>query len=99
MNEVQVYTKPGCVQCEYTKKKLDEFHVPHVDLDVVQHPIFAEQLQEQGIYQMPYVVAGDQTWTGFQYDKIKAIADPAYGLSLPQDLPNVSSCQPLEDYL
>jgi glutaredoxin-like protein NrdH len=74
VNEVQVYTKPECVQCEYTKKKLDEFGIPHVDLDVVEHPIFAEQLQEQGITRMPYVVAGDQTWTGFQYDKIRNLA-------------------------
>jgi glutaredoxin-like protein NrdH len=83
MNEVQVYCKPGCVQCEYTKKKLDEFQIPHVDLDIVEHPIFAEQLAERGVQRLPYVVAGDQTWTGFQYDKLKglrAIADPSYGL-------------------
>ena len=99
MNEVQVYTKPGCVQCEYTKKKLDEFNIPHTDLDVIEHPIFAEQLRERGISGIPYVVAGEQTWTGFQYDKIKSIADPSYGLGIPQDLPNASSCQPREGYL
>lgn len=74
MNEVQVYCKPDCVQCEYTKKMLDRNNIPHVDLDIVQHPIFAEQLRERGIYQMPYVVAGNQTWNGFQYDKIKGLA-------------------------
>jgi len=75
MNEVQVYCRPDCVQCEYTKKKLDEYHIPHVDLDVVAHPIFAEQLAEQGVHQLPYVKAGEQSWTGFQYDKLRGL-DP-----------------------
>jgi glutaredoxin-like protein NrdH len=71
---VQVYTKPNCVQCEYTKKELDKLHIPHTDLDVVQHPVFAEQLRDQGIMQMPYVVAGDQTWTGFKIDRLRGLA-------------------------
>jgi glutaredoxin-like protein NrdH len=78
VSEVQVYCKPDCVQCEYTKKKLDEYHIPHTDLDVVQHPIFAEQLQEQGVFQLPYVVAGAQSWTGFQYDKLRGLNPADY---------------------
>jgi glutaredoxin-like protein NrdH len=99
MNEVQVYCRPGCVQCEYTEKKLCEWNVPHNIIDVTQDPAAMEHVLSTGRTQMPYVVAGDNSWHGFQYDKLKAIAGPSYGLGLPQDLPNVSSCQPLEGYL
>lgn len=96
---VQVYSKPGCIQCEYTEKKMHEHHIPHNTIDVTQDPAAMQQVLASGNLQMPYVVAGDNTWNGFQYEKIKAIADPSYGLGLPQDLPDVSSCQPLEGYL
>jgi glutaredoxin-like protein NrdH len=99
---IQVYTKPGCVQCEYTEKKLSEWHVPHNTVDVTQDPAAMQQVLASGNMQMPMVVAGDDHWNGFQYDKLqdlKAIAGLAYGLGLPQDLPNVSSCPPQEGYL
>ena len=72
---ITVYTKPDCVQCEYTKKKLDAKRLPYTEIDVTQHPVFAEQLREKGIHQLPYVVAGDDTWTGFKIDKLRGL-DP-----------------------
>lgn len=77
---VQVYSKPGCVQCEYTEKKLDELHIPHSTIDVTHDPAAYSAVMASGHLQMPMVVAGDQTWHGFHIDKIKAIADPSYGL-------------------
>jgi glutaredoxin-like protein NrdH len=73
--QITVYTKPDCVQCEYTKKWLARRSLPFNEIDVVEHPVFAEQLREQGISQMPYVVAGDQKWSGFKLDRIRGL-DP-----------------------
>jgi glutaredoxin-like protein NrdH len=75
MSEVQVYCRPDCIQCEYTKKKLDEYHIPHIDIDVTLHEPARLMLREEGIKQLPYVVAGAQTWNGFQYDKLRGL-DP-----------------------
>jgi glutaredoxin-like protein NrdH len=77
---VKVYCKPDCVQCEYTKKKLDEFHIAHTDFDITQDPFAFSTVQATGRTQMPYVVAGDQTWHGFQYDKLRGLnpIDHAY---------------------
>jgi glutaredoxin-like protein NrdH len=72
---VQVYTKPGCVQCEYTEKKLDELHIPHDSIDVTQDPAALQRVMDTGRLQMPMVVAGEQKWHGFHYDKLRGL-DP-----------------------
>lgn len=68
---IHVYSKPGCVQCEYTEKKLTEFGIPHNCIDITQDQVAMNTVLSTGNLQMPMVVAGDQTWHGFQYDKLK----------------------------
>jgi glutaredoxin-like protein NrdH len=75
---IEVYCMPGCVQCEYTKKKLEEYNIPYQDIDVTMNTTAYNMVQSTGNMQMPMVVAGNQSWHGFQYDKIRAIADPSY---------------------
>lgn len=99
---IEIYCKPGCVQCEYTEKKLSQWGVPHNCIDITQNVTAMNTVLASGNMQMPYVVAGDDSWHGFQYDKLKDLANqivPAYGPLKPQDLPDVSCSQPLADYL
>jgi glutaredoxin-like protein NrdH len=70
---VEVYSKPGCVQCEYTEKKLAEWGVPHNTVDVTCNAAAMNTVLASGNMQMPYVVAGEDHWNGFQYDKLQGL--------------------------
>jgi len=100
---VQVYSKPGCVQCEYTEKKLSEWGVPHNTIDVTQNAAAMDHVLATGNLQMPLVEAGEDHWNGFHIEKLQRLRasqpGPAYGLGIPQDLPDASSYQPQEGYL
>lgn len=74
---VDVYGKPGCVQCRFTNKKLEEeghevnYHDISVDADARQ------VVENSGKLQLPLVIAGDESWHGFSPDRIKALANAA----------------------
>jgi glutaredoxin-like protein NrdH len=75
---VQVYGKEECVQCEYTKKKLDENGIPYEYHDITKDEIARQVVEGSGYSQLPFVVADindqDKMWHGFSPDKIKALA-------------------------
>jgi glutaredoxin-like protein NrdH len=71
---VDVYGKPGCVQCKYTNELLEKN-----GHDVQYHDITAEEeakriVEQSGKTQLPLVVAGEQSWHGLSPDKIKALS-------------------------
>jgi glutaredoxin-like protein NrdH len=70
---VRVYGKPQCVQCEYTKKKLDEKKIPYVYHDITAEPEARKLVEQTGMLQLPLVVAGEQSWHGLSPDKINAL--------------------------
>ena len=74
---VRVYGKPACVQCDYTKKKLDENGIPYTYHDVTVDEQARKFVQETGKTQLPVVVARldtkSQMWHGFSPDKITAL--------------------------
>lgn len=69
-----VYTKPSCVQCEQTKKLLDKNGVEYSTVDITQDQEAFEMLIAKGFQAAPVVISGDQSWAGFQPDKINALA-------------------------
>lgn len=74
---VTVFTKPGCVQCDWTKKLLDEMDVPYVARDVSMDAGARQMLLSEGHSSAPVVkvndVAKPDTWVGFKPDRIRAI--------------------------
>lgn len=74
---VEVYGKPGCVQCKYTNKLLtkDGHNVKYHD--ITQDPKARQVVEDTGKMQLPLVVAGDKSWHGMNPDKIKALATAA----------------------
>lgn len=72
---VIVYTKPGCVQCERTKKLMDSHGIEYETVDVSENPEARENLIAQGYSQMPIVHAENDEWSGFRPDKIKELAN------------------------
>lgn len=72
--QVTVWTTKTCVQCESTKKQLSKLGVRFDELALEQHPEMLEQFKALGHLSAPIVQAGDQTWSGFRFDKIQALA-------------------------
>ena len=70
---ITVYTKPGCVQCEWTTRKLAERGLIFTEIDATQNEEAANMLRDKGIKQIPYVVTDHGAWSGFRIDRIRDI--------------------------
>lgn len=71
---VTVYTKPACVQCNATYKALDKQGVEYATVDIATDPEARDYVMALGYLQAPVVVAGEDHWSGFRPDRIKALA-------------------------
>lgn len=67
---VVVYSKPVCVQCTATKRRLDTLGIEYTTIDVTEDEQAFAELKERGFQQVPVVNVGDDWWSGFQPDKI-----------------------------
>ncbi len=74
---ITVYTKPACVQCNATYKALDKAGVDYDVVDITEVPGARDYVMALGYLQAPVVVAGDEHWSGFRPDRIKALAKQA----------------------
>ncbi|HEY8718593.1 glutaredoxin domain-containing protein [Pengzhenrongella sp.] len=72
-HEVTVYTRPGCVQCTATKRALAQARVPHLVVDVDDHPEVLDTLRELDALALPVVVTSTGHWTGYRPDQIRAL--------------------------
>ncbi|WPO96245.1 glutaredoxin-like protein NrdH [Buttiauxella sp. HR94] len=70
---ITVYTRNDCVQCHATKRAMESRGVKFemVNIDLV--PEAADTLREQGFRQLPVVIAGDTSWSGFRPDMINRL--------------------------
>lgn len=70
---ITIYTRNDCVQCHATKRAMEsrgvEFDMVNVDLV----PDAADTLRAQGFRQLPVVIAGDTSWSGFRPDMINRL--------------------------
>jgi glutaredoxin-like protein NrdH len=71
---ITVYTKPACVQCTATYKALDKQGISYETVDITVDPEARDYVMALGHLQAPVVVAGNQHWSGFRPDRIKALA-------------------------
>jgi len=69
-----VYTKPNCVQCDATKRMMDKLGVYYETVDIVDNPAELDKLIEMGYKAAPVVVTENDSWSGFNPDKITALA-------------------------
>ena len=67
---VTVYTKPNCVQCNMTKKYLDDRGVEYSTVDITQDSDALDKIINQGFKAAPVVNAGSEWWAGFKPDLI-----------------------------
>ncbi len=71
---VTVYSKPMCVQCDATYRALDKQGLGYQSIDVTQDAEALEFIKSLGYQQAPVVMAGDDHWSGYRPDRIKAAA-------------------------
>lgn len=70
---VTLYAKPGCPQCEATRRQLEKDGIEYRKIDITQNPAAYELCKALGYLSAPVVVAGDQHWSGFRPDRIDAL--------------------------
>jgi len=70
---VTVYTKPACVQCNATYKALDKQGIAYEKVDISLDTEARDYVMALGYLQAPVVVAGNDHWSGFRPDRIKAL--------------------------
>ncbi len=73
---VTMYTKPACVQCTATAKALDRAGVAYETIDISRDSDARDYVMALGYLSAPVVVAGDEHWSGFRPDRVKALAGP-----------------------
>ncbi|MDG4664662.1 glutaredoxin-like protein NrdH [Mycobacterium sp. 236(2023)] len=74
---VTVYTKPACVQCNATYKALDKAGIAYDIVDISVDTEARDYVMALGYLQAPVVVVGNDHWSGFRPDRIKALAGAA----------------------
>ena len=79
---ITVYTKPACVQCNVTYKALDKLGLPYEVVDITEDADARDYVAALGYLQAPVVVSGDDHWSGFRPDRIKALADRVLQLAV-----------------
>ncbi len=72
--EITVYTKPACVQCNATYKALDKAGLEYRVVDITEDSDAHDYVMALGYLQAPVVVAGEEHWSGFRPDRVKALA-------------------------
>ena len=63
---ITVYSKPNCMQCEFSKKYLNDKGVEFKDINVFEDDEALAMLRDQGFSQMPVVDVNGEFHTGFQ---------------------------------
>lgn len=66
---------PTCVQCNQTKRLMDNLGISYTEIDLREHPELVEQFKEQGHLTAPIVTAGNQIWSGFKFERIKGLVN------------------------
>src|ERR1700754_2752999 len=74
---ITVYTKPACVQCNATYKALEKQGIEFEKVDITLDSEARDYVMALGYLQAPVVVAGNDHWSGFRPDRIKALSTVA----------------------
>lgn len=74
---ITIYSKPNCMQCDYTKRWLEENKIPYQSIDVMQDDQALSDLQKHGFSGVPVVAVGgfDNAWSGFRPDRLAELVN------------------------
>jgi glutaredoxin-like protein NrdH len=78
MEQITVYTKPACVQCNAVFRALDKLGLEHRRVDISADSEAREYVMALGYLQAPVVYAGpDNHHSGYRPDRLKELANQA----------------------
>ena len=63
---ITVYSKPSCMQCEFSKKYLNDKGIEFKEINVFEDNEALDSLRDEGFTQMPVVDVNGEFHTGFQ---------------------------------
>lgn len=71
---VVIFTKPNCVQCAATERRLQTAGVAYTAIDLTQNPELVDALRAQGFTAAPVVQGPDgDMYAGYNPDRLKTI--------------------------
>jgi glutaredoxin-like protein NrdH len=71
---ITVYTKPSCVQCDATKRMMDKLKIEYSTVDITVDAEAFDMIVAKGFKSAPVVITDDDSWAGFNPDKISELA-------------------------
>lgn len=71
--KITLYSKPQCVQCDATKRALNKASIGYEIVDISEDAEALAHVKSLGFVKAPVVVTEDDSWSGFQPDKIKEL--------------------------
>lgn len=81
---IRIFTKPGCVQCNATKRTFESLGFTENEIEMVdltQDDAAMAEAEALGYRQVPVVFVGDMHWAGFQPGLISKAVDALSGLA------------------
>lgn len=69
-----IYTKPACVQCDMTKRMMDQKGIAYKTVDITENQDALDMILSMGFSSAPVVMSTAGNWAGFQPDKINLLA-------------------------
>lgn len=77
---IKVYSRPRCVQCNATYKKLDEAGITYEKVDASQSAEATQFVKDLGYLEAPVVYVDEFThWSGFRPDLIQKLKEQNNG--------------------
>ena len=67
---ITIYTNPNCVQCDQTKRYLDNKSIPYETVDLSTNQDALEMVVAKGFKSAPVVVTDTDEWSGFRLEKL-----------------------------
>jgi len=68
-----VYTKPQCVQCDATKRWLDNHGIEYSTVDITEDQEAFDKIVSLGFRAAPVVDSPVGSWSGFNPDKLSQL--------------------------
>ena len=72
---VTVYSKPNCMQCNFTKKYLKERDIAFEEIDVTKDEDALNKIKDMGYQAVPVVITDNDHWYGFRPEKLAELVD------------------------
>lgn len=69
-----LYVKPSCVQCDMTKRYLDKNNISYDTVDITEDAQALEMVLGMGFASAPVVITDNDSWAGFQPDKLEQLS-------------------------